>query len=170
MIDYTEKIPNNVDLGRDRVLQRALEHWQPAFLGWWSDMSPQRILQLRGLPAHRHQRRARWLGAIRLRPHARISLGNFSSATRRTAPREFRPPQRPGRVARSPRRISLRSAPRHRHARRHRARIRRAAKSARPLLPVSLRSPQHFSGQCRRRPPPLGDGLSSSPLFRSRRS
>ena len=32
MINYTEKIPNNVDLGRDRVLQRALEHWQPAFL------------------------------------------------------------------------------------------------------------------------------------------
>src|SRR5262249_18734528 len=28
------------DLGRDRVLQRALEHWQPAFLGWWSDMGP----------------------------------------------------------------------------------------------------------------------------------
>ena len=26
MINYTEKIPNNVDLGRDRVLQRALEH------------------------------------------------------------------------------------------------------------------------------------------------
>src|SRR5437764_12096731 len=40
MINYTEKIPNNVDLGRDRVLQRALEHWQPAFLGWWSDMGP----------------------------------------------------------------------------------------------------------------------------------
>jgi len=40
MINYTEKIPNNVDLGRDRVLQRALEHWQPAFLGWWFDMGP----------------------------------------------------------------------------------------------------------------------------------
>jgi benzoyl-CoA 2,3-dioxygenase component B len=40
MIDYTEKIPNNVDLGRDRVLQRALEHWQPAYLGWWYDMGP----------------------------------------------------------------------------------------------------------------------------------
>src|SRR5215470_11388449 len=40
MINYTEKIPNNVDLGRDRVLQRALEHWQPAFLGWWYDMGP----------------------------------------------------------------------------------------------------------------------------------
>jgi benzoyl-CoA 2,3-dioxygenase component B len=40
MIDYTEKIPNNVDLGRDRILQRALEHWQPAFMGWWADMGP----------------------------------------------------------------------------------------------------------------------------------
>src|SRR6201997_5312645 len=40
MINYTEKIPNNVDLGRDRVLQRALEHWQPAYLSWWYDMGP----------------------------------------------------------------------------------------------------------------------------------
>ncbi|HKW31677.1 MAG TPA: benzoyl-CoA 2,3-epoxidase subunit BoxB [Candidatus Acidoferrum sp.] len=40
MINYAEKIPNNVDLGRDRILQRALEHWQPAFLGWWFDMGP----------------------------------------------------------------------------------------------------------------------------------
>ncbi len=40
MIDYIEKIPNNVDLGRDRVLQRALEHWQPAYMGWWYDMGP----------------------------------------------------------------------------------------------------------------------------------
>ncbi len=40
MINYTEKIPNNIDLGRDRVLQRALEHWQPAYMGWWYDMGP----------------------------------------------------------------------------------------------------------------------------------
>jgi benzoyl-CoA 2,3-dioxygenase component B len=40
MIDYTERIPNNVDLGRDRVLQRALEHWQPAYMNWWYDMGP----------------------------------------------------------------------------------------------------------------------------------
>ena len=39
-IDYIDKIPNNVDLGRDRVLQRALEHWQPAYLSWWYDMGP----------------------------------------------------------------------------------------------------------------------------------
>lgn len=40
MIDYTDKIPNNVDLGRDKVLQRALEHWQPAYMNWWYDMGP----------------------------------------------------------------------------------------------------------------------------------
>jgi len=40
MVNYTDKIPNNVDLGRDRVLQRALEHWQPAYLNWWRDTGP----------------------------------------------------------------------------------------------------------------------------------
>jgi len=39
-VDYGDRIPNNVDLGRDRVLQRALEHWQPAYMGWWFDMGP----------------------------------------------------------------------------------------------------------------------------------
>jgi benzoyl-CoA 2,3-epoxidase subunit B len=39
-IDYTERIPNNVDLHNDRRLQRALESWQPKFLTWWSDMGP----------------------------------------------------------------------------------------------------------------------------------
>jgi benzoyl-CoA 2,3-epoxidase subunit B len=38
--DYTEKIPNNVDLREDRRLQRALESWQPNFLTWWQDMGP----------------------------------------------------------------------------------------------------------------------------------
>ncbi|MEO5764863.1 MAG: benzoyl-CoA 2,3-epoxidase subunit BoxB [Casimicrobiaceae bacterium] len=40
-IDYSEKIPNNVGLGENRALQRALEHWQPAFLAWWGDMGPE---------------------------------------------------------------------------------------------------------------------------------
>src|SRR5262249_46413664 len=39
-IDYSQLIPNNVDLASDRTLQRALERWQPAFLGWWSDTGP----------------------------------------------------------------------------------------------------------------------------------
>ena len=39
-IDYSEKIPNNVNLSHDRTLQRALEHWQPHFLDWWREMGP----------------------------------------------------------------------------------------------------------------------------------
>src|SRR6201996_3582 len=38
--DYTEKIPNNVQLHEDRRLQRALESWQPNFLNWWQTMGP----------------------------------------------------------------------------------------------------------------------------------
>ncbi len=38
--DYSEKIPNNVDLHEDRRLQRALESWQPNFLAWWESMGP----------------------------------------------------------------------------------------------------------------------------------
>jgi len=40
-IDYSERIPNNVDLGSDRRLQRALEKWQPEFLDWWRSAGPQ---------------------------------------------------------------------------------------------------------------------------------
>lgn len=35
------KIPNNVDLGSDKKLQRALEQWQPSFADWWRQMGPQ---------------------------------------------------------------------------------------------------------------------------------
>lgn len=40
MIDYSERIPNNVELASDKTLQRALERWQPGFQGWWGDMGP----------------------------------------------------------------------------------------------------------------------------------
>jgi len=39
-IDYGQQIPNNVDLASDRLLQRALERWQPEYLKWWSEMGP----------------------------------------------------------------------------------------------------------------------------------
>lgn len=39
-INYTDKIPNNVNLSEDKTLQRALEHWQPNYLQWWNDMGP----------------------------------------------------------------------------------------------------------------------------------
>ena len=40
-INYSEKIPNNVDLSSDRTLQRALESWQPNFIRWWDDVGPE---------------------------------------------------------------------------------------------------------------------------------
>lgn len=39
-INYSEKIPNNVDLASDRRLQRALEKWQPHYLDWWEETGP----------------------------------------------------------------------------------------------------------------------------------
>ena len=40
-INYSDKIPNNVNLSGDKTLQRALEHWQPNYLAWWNDMGPE---------------------------------------------------------------------------------------------------------------------------------
>ena len=40
-IDYTQRIPNNVDLSSDKRLQRALEQWQPHFIDWWKQMGPE---------------------------------------------------------------------------------------------------------------------------------
>jgi len=39
-IDYSQKIPNNVDLASDKRLQRALESWQPSYLEWWNSVGP----------------------------------------------------------------------------------------------------------------------------------
>src|SRR5437764_204667 len=40
-IDYSEKIPNNVELASNLMLQRALEQWQPEFLNWWTATGPE---------------------------------------------------------------------------------------------------------------------------------
>lgn len=39
--NYSELIPNNVDLGSDRRLQRALESWHPKFMQWWKVRGPE---------------------------------------------------------------------------------------------------------------------------------
>ena len=39
-MSLTDSIPNNVDLGQDRKLLRALEKWQPNFRQWWLEMGP----------------------------------------------------------------------------------------------------------------------------------
>lgn len=40
-MSLSDSIPNNVDLGSDKKLLRALEKWQPDFLKWWLDMGPE---------------------------------------------------------------------------------------------------------------------------------
>ncbi len=39
-LNYQDRIPNNVELGSNRTLQRALEHWQPEFMNWWHGLGP----------------------------------------------------------------------------------------------------------------------------------
>ncbi|HEX2381343.1 MAG TPA: benzoyl-CoA 2,3-epoxidase subunit BoxB [Acidimicrobiales bacterium] len=39
-VDLEARIPNNVGLGDDRRLQRALEAWLPRYLEWWQDLGP----------------------------------------------------------------------------------------------------------------------------------
>jgi len=39
-VDLNAKIPNNVQLGDDKKLLRALEQWLPNYLDWWKDMGP----------------------------------------------------------------------------------------------------------------------------------
>ena len=39
-VDYTTKIPNNVNLAEDRQVLRALESWHPGYIDWWMDMGP----------------------------------------------------------------------------------------------------------------------------------
>jgi benzoyl-CoA 2,3-dioxygenase component B len=39
-VDLNAKIPNNVSLGEDKKLLRALEQWLPNYLDWWKDMGP----------------------------------------------------------------------------------------------------------------------------------
>lgn len=39
-INYSERIPNNINLQDNRRLQRALEAWQPNYISWWREMGP----------------------------------------------------------------------------------------------------------------------------------
>jgi len=41
-VDYSELIPNNIDLSSDRRLKRALESWHPKFMDWWQTRGPDR--------------------------------------------------------------------------------------------------------------------------------
>jgi len=40
-VDINDSIPNNVDLGSDKQLLRALETWHPGYIDWWKEMGPE---------------------------------------------------------------------------------------------------------------------------------
>src|SRR5216684_4104815 len=44
-VDYTTKIPNNVNLSEDRQVLKALEGWHPGYMNWWGDMGPEGFQQ-----------------------------------------------------------------------------------------------------------------------------
>ena len=78
-VDYNGLIPNNVDLGSDVRVKRALEKWHPGYLNWWKDMgrkASRSRWSIYALPSALLQR----LGQIRLLADAGISLGHTVSA------------------------------------------------------------------------------------------
>ena len=81
-IDYTHRIPNNVDLADDRKLTRALEQWMPQFETWWHDLGPQGFetadVYLRTAINTNIHRQSAW-GT----PSSRTTAGGSSSPTRR---------------------------------------------------------------------------------------
>ena len=45
-VDYDGLIPNNVGLGQDERVKRALEKWHPGYINWWNDMGPEGFQEL----------------------------------------------------------------------------------------------------------------------------
>ncbi len=40
-VEYDTLIPNNVNLSKDKRVQKALEKWHPGYINWWNDLIPQ---------------------------------------------------------------------------------------------------------------------------------
>ena len=168
-IDYTQRIPNNVDLSSDRRLQRALENWQPRFLDWWKDMGPDGTLNfdvyLRTAISAEANGWANF-GYVKM-PDYRWGIflaGQDPNRVIAYGDNKGKPvwQEVPGRAALDP-------APPDRDPGRHRARLGRAAAPARQDRALALRPAQPLPDQLRGRPPSVGHGLPAARLFRPRR-
>ena len=168
-INYADKIPNNVDLGEDRQLQRALEHWQPKYLDWWQEMGPEGFQTQDVYLRTAVSVDPKGWGTVRLCEDAGIPLGHFSDSPGGTGPGQFRRPQGRQGLAGGAGRIPLHSPPDHYRAGRHRARLGRTAAVPGRHLPVALRPAQPVPGECRGRPAPVGNGLPAAEILRPRR-
>ena len=169
-INYSEKIPNNVNLADDRTLQRALEQWQPNFINWWDDVGPDGSTNYDVYLRTADQRRPAGLGAVRLREDARLPLGHLPQpGRRRTAQIHFG--DHKGEKA-------WQDVPGE-----HRANLRRIIVTQGDTEPASVEQQRHLGltapshvrpaqpvpDQRRGRPPPVGDGLPAAQALRPRR-
>ena len=126
-INYAEKIPNNVNLVSDRTLQRALEHWQPHFLEWWKTMGPSDFQAADVVSAHRDLGGRAGLGDLRRGEDARLPLGHLPRRSATGSHHRLRRSDGRAGVAAGAGRVPLDAAAADRDARRHRARLGRAA-------------------------------------------
>ena len=130
-INYSDKIPNNVNLsGTARC--SALEQWQPNYLSWWNDMGPDGShgfdvylrtaisVDPQGWAHFGHVKMPDYRWGIFLNNRPRPAARSTSATTGR------------GRLAGRAGRVSRQPAPHHRHPGRHRARLGRAAAPPRP--------------------------------------
>ena len=129
-IDLQALIPNNVNLADNRQLQRALEHWQPAFLNWWNEMGPSDFnsnqVYLRtavGVDA------AGW-ASYGYTPMPDYRWGIFLADREENRKIGFGDHMGAGRLAGRARRVPQHLSPSDRHAGRHRARVGGAAAPA----------------------------------------
>jgi len=73
-VDYSTKIPNNVNLSEDRQVLKALEGWHPGYMNWWGDMG-RKASSNRWCISHRLFGRSRGWAKFELRQDAGLSLG-----------------------------------------------------------------------------------------------
>ena len=169
-VDYSTKIPNNVE--SQRGPPGAARRWRagiPAIstggTTWgrtasssrWSICAPPIRSIRRAGPSSTMCKMPDYRWGILLAPQEENRVIPFGEHLRRAG------------LAGSAGRISRHAAPPDRDPGRHRAGVGRAAAPSRQDRALALRHAQPVPGQCRGRPPSLGDGLSAAEIFRPRR-
>ena len=79
-VDYNGLIPNNVGLGSDERVKRALEKWHPGYINWWKDMGPEGFQESLVYLRTAVSVDSEGLGGFRLYPHAGVPLGHLAGA------------------------------------------------------------------------------------------
>ena len=137
-VDYSTKIPNNVNLSEDRQVLKALEGWHPGYIDWWNDMGPEGFQQSlvylrtaysvdpRGWAKFDYVKMPDYRWGILLAPQEENRVIPFGEHFGEPAWQEV-----PGRISRH-------AAPPDRDPGRHRARLGRAAAPSRQDRAVAL--------------------------------